>query len=300
MPAYEAGAFVATAIRSVLEQTTGDWELIVADDGSTDDTIAIVNEFRDPRIRVLSGDHSGLPAVARNRALAEARGEFITLLDADDLWRPEKLRRQAELMAGRPDTGVVHTAADRIREEVVEPSPPGSGRVSVWPDFQRLLWNNCIFNSAVMLRRELLDRYGAFDEDPRLRGTEDYELWLRLSPNTQFVFLDEPLLIYRENAAGISRREYEMVIGTLLAQQLNLTRYPNERRRADPNALGMIGALRCVYGLDGRGRPELLTVARRKPWRLRTWKWLALSLVPPSTLERLRRLKPRSGWPPAP
>jgi glycosyltransferase involved in cell wall biosynthesis len=191
MPAFDAGDFVGAAVRSVLDQTTDDWELIVADDGSVDDTLTIVSEFQDNRIRVLRGEHSGLPAVARNRALAEARGELIALLDADDVWQPDKLRREIGILTERPDVGVVHTSADWIRRGVVERSPPGSRAVSIWPDFQTLLWSNCVLNSSVMLRRELFELYGAFDDDPRLRGTEDYDLWLRLAPHTRFAFLDE-------------------------------------------------------------------------------------------------------------
>ncbi len=300
MPAFQAGEYIDAAIRSVISQTMEDWELLVADDGSKDDTAAIASAFGDDRIRLLHGDHSGLPAVARNRALAEARGSLIALLDADDMWRPDKLRRQCELLGARPDAGLSHTNADRIRNGAIEPSPPMSGAVSTWPDFLDLLWDNRIFNSSVVLRRNVLDHYGAFDEDPGLRGTEDYELWLRLAPNTPFVFLDQPLLIYRENTAGISRRAHQMAIGTLLAQERNLNRYPAERRRASPDALGMIGALRCVYGLAGRGRPELVAALRSKPGRLRTWKWLLLSILPPGVLARLRPLKSGPGWPEAP
>jgi hypothetical protein len=80
-----------------------------------------------------------------------------------------------------------------------------------------------------------------------------------------------------------------MALGVLIAQERNLARYPDERRRADPDVLGTIGALRYSNGLPGRGRPELLASARRKPWRLRTWKWLALSILPSGGSEKPNR-----------
>src|SRR5439155_6030260 len=110
----------------------------------------------------------------------------------------------------------------------------------------------------------------------------------RLAPFTRYAFLDEPLVLYREHTAGISRRTKEMEIGVLAAQERNLRRYPSERAKADPKVLGVIGALRCRYGLPGRGRPELLAALRRAPWRLRWWKWLALSLFDAQTIERLQ------------
>jgi glycosyltransferase involved in cell wall biosynthesis len=292
MPAFDAGEFVAAAIRSVIDQTMDDWELLVADDGSTDATVAIAAGFGDDRIRILRATHSGLPAVGRNRAFREARGELIALLDADDIWRPDKLRRELEILAQRPDVGVVHTRADIISGDVVEHSTAGSGAASIWPTFQDLLRSNRVLNSSAMLRRELFEQHGLFDEDPRLRGTEDYEFWLRVAPHTRFAFLDEPLLLYRDHPRGISKRVDEIELGVLLAQERNLNRYPEERRRADPGVLATIGALRCIYGLAGRGRPELLASARREPWRLRTWKWLVLSLFPGGWLSRLRRPNP--------
>jgi glycosyltransferase involved in cell wall biosynthesis len=287
MPAFNAEQYVRRAVQSVVDQTFDGWELILADDGSTDATAAAAGADRDPRIRILSGEHTGLPAAARNRALTAARGRFIAFLDADDEWRPDKLRIQMEVLAGEPVAGLVHTNAEVLRDGAVV-SRAATGDVSLWPDFQRLLEGNCLINSSVLLRRELLERHGAFDVDPVLRGTEDYELWLRLAPLTRYAFLDEPLVLYREHTGGISRRTREMELGVLAAQERNLRRYPNERAKVDPKVLGVIGALRCLYGLPGRGRPELLASLRRAPWRLRWWKWLALSLLDARAIEHIQ------------
>jgi glycosyltransferase involved in cell wall biosynthesis len=291
MPAFNAAAFIAEAVESVLAQEFDSWELLIADDGSTDRTLDVAQAFSDPRIQVLPGLHTGLPAAARNRALGMARGEFVALLDADDAWHPSKLARQLDVLAARLDAGAVHTNAVVLGDRYWPPK--SSGMVRDWPDFQALLRTNCLLNSSVLLRHSLLERHGGFDEDSVLRGTEDYELWLRLAPHTRFVYLDEPLITYRDHANGVSKRRRDLEVGVLAAQDRNLHRYPNELARVDPAVLCTIGALRARYRLPGRGRPELLRSLRRDPLNLRSWKWLGLSFagarLVDGLLERRRR-----------
>lgn len=196
MPAYNAAQFIETAIRSVIAQTETSWELIVVDDGSTDNTADIAEACGDARVRVLRLQHSSLPAVVRNQGLIAARGSLIAFLDADDRWEPQKLAYQYTYSQQYPQAGVIFSRYyvwfdHRRRPRSIEPHlrhVPNPGRLF------RLLWQqNVIGTSTALVRRSLLDQYGGFDEDPRLRGGEDYELWLRLALHTDFGYVDQPL-----------------------------------------------------------------------------------------------------------
>jgi glycosyltransferase involved in cell wall biosynthesis len=216
MPAFEVAAFVGEAIESVLAQTFTDWQLVVVDDGSSDGTPDVVSGYRDPRIRLLRIDHSGLPAVARNRALAATESPFVAFLDADDLWRPQKLGHQLALVESRPEVGLVHTGFEMLRDGTLEPYLPPPTMTADGPQLERLALGNYIANSSVLVRRALLAEYGSFDEDRRLRGTEDFELWLRLAPHTEFGYLDEPLMVYRFHPANLGQGE-QMRLGYVTA-----------------------------------------------------------------------------------
>ena len=225
MAARDAEATIGEAIESVLAQTHRDWELLVVDDGSTDRTAEIARRFGDERIRVLQPGRIGVLAQLRNLAIAEARGEWIALLDADDAWLPEKLERQ---LAVAGSAGLVHTDAhrlvDRSRERVTVERPPG-------PPLDALVENNFVYSSSVLVRKALLDEHGAFDPDPTLFGSPDYELWLRLAPHTEFAYVDEPLLLYRAHGGQMSADVVRMIDGTLAALGKSAPAGPALRRR---------------------------------------------------------------------
>ena len=175
MPAYNAGRFIEEAVRSVMAQTMTDWELLVLDDGSTDDTLAIAQRLarEDSRIRVLPNEHNMGVAKTRNRGIDLCRGEYVALLDSDDIWYPEKLQAQLALMR---ETGAdVSYCAYAIVDAKGNPSradylvPPSV-------DFKGLLRQNVIGCSTVMLSPEIKEKYrfetGFYHED--------YVLWLRL------------------------------------------------------------------------------------------------------------------------
>lgn len=220
--AYNAERYIAEAIESVLAQTHRDWELLIVDDGSTDSTQAQAASFDDERIRVLSESHVGVLAQVRNRGIASARGEAIALLDADDMWLERKLERQVEILVERSSVGLVHTGAAPFVEGV-------AGRrvqVRTQPTFRRLLENNFLFSSSVVIRRSLLDEHGPFDSDPVLDGSPDYDLWLRLAPRTEFAFVDDVLLLYRVHGEQMSANRRAMARGALAALEHARSRDP--------------------------------------------------------------------------
>ena len=207
IPAYNAEAFLARALRSVVEQTFDDYEIVLVDDGSTDGTAEIAQSFKE--IRYFHQPNRRLPAT-RNRGMREAKGELIAFLDADDEWLPEKLEHQLAFMGERgsqisfTDTWV-SSKGKRVGRysELVSPC---DGDILL-----PLLRQSFITVNTVMARKELLERVGGFDESAPFRSHEDYDLWLRLAlEGTRFDYLDEPLAVYHRGFSSMSSDRISM------------------------------------------------------------------------------------------
>jgi glycosyltransferase involved in cell wall biosynthesis len=209
VPAYNAARTIETTLASVLRQTEGDWELLVCDDGSSDDTRARVARLlaavAPARWRVLELSRSGA-AGSRNHGIRAARGTFVAFLDDDDWWEPRKLERCLAALRGGPLDLVCHSEVWR-REDGAEEVRHYAGlfdrRV---PPLVSLFRNNPFSTSAVVVRRESLLRAGLFDES--LPSAEDYDLWIRLAmvPGLRIGFLDEALGTYLLRAGSESSK----------------------------------------------------------------------------------------------
>lgn len=196
MPAWNAERFIGDALRSLVRQTGVDVEVLVIDDGSSDNTAAIASEIgaQAPAVRVIEVSHGGVTA-ARNRGLANARGRYITFLDADDLCPPGKLARQVALLAADPEAGAV--AGEILVFEAIgaDCQPlPGS----------RLLRILSINLGAATFPRGTLESLGGFDES--LQFSEDLDLFLRLHEANFVIRIERELaLLHRRHDANISR-----------------------------------------------------------------------------------------------
>ena len=201
IPAYNAAKYLIESLDSVLAQSFGDFEVIVVDDGSTDETPEILTPYLDV-IRYIRTENRG-PSSARNLAIRESRGELIAFQDADDVWLPEKLALQVELLEARPGLGVAFTGSERFNERetldcnLTTGSPVPSGWV-----FDELLSRHFIALSTVVVRRSCLDAVGGFDES--LVGAEDYNLFLRLAHSYQFGLVSKVLVRKRCHDEGLS------------------------------------------------------------------------------------------------
>lgn len=207
VPAYNAEAFIADTVRSALQQTFTDLQVTVIDDGSKDATASHA-ALDDARVRVISQENRGMSR-SRNRGMAEADSEFVALLDADDLWHPEKLRLQLQALQDRPDHDFCYTAFEVWHGE---PRPgffqePRSGRIdetlSGWI-YPRLILDNHALPSSVLWRRSAWDRMGGFLTDHQ--QTDDWEYLVRASTQHRFVRLAEPFVLYRQHPASLSKR----------------------------------------------------------------------------------------------
>jgi glycosyltransferase involved in cell wall biosynthesis len=185
---YNAAEYVGHAIESVLQQTWQNLELIVVDDGSTDDTQSLVQRVGDDRLRYVRQANQG-PSAARNRGIRESRGEFVAFLDADDWWSPEKLCRQVAAARPHPDVGLIYSFAvgvDGAGKEIGRMNTVVNGRV-----IERLLLGQCIAGSAssVMVTRKAIDTVGVFDES--LHHAEDWEYWIRVASRFEVACVPE-------------------------------------------------------------------------------------------------------------
>lgn len=204
VPTYNRERTLAAALTSVLAQTYQDFEVVVADDGSTDGTAAFL-ESLDDRIRHVALEHSGLPARARNAGLARSSGEYVAFLDSDDEWLPHKLTQQIDALDREPSVSLVCSNA-----VVVNGTDPQSGgeaaemQIDQRPTYLDLLESNFVVTSTAVVRRAGLDVVGGFSEEPILRGVEDYDLWLRLSRHAGVRFLSDALAVYRRHESSLS------------------------------------------------------------------------------------------------
>jgi len=212
---YNMGHYLPQAVNSVLAQTYPNVEVVIVDDGSTDDTPAVCAQFAgNPRVQVHRKQNGG-QASAKNKGVELARGEFVGFLDADDLWKPDKLERQMPLFEGRPNVGVVYSDYEMMDGEgrplPKNPTHMHRGRVS-----GNLLIENFVSFPSAIVRRECLRKHGAFDA---VWGMGiDYDLWLRLSAHYDFDFVPEPTIRYRVWAGQMStnyRKRFQSAIGIM-------------------------------------------------------------------------------------
>jgi GT2 family glycosyltransferase len=283
VPALDAEMTIGGAIRSVLAQTRTDFELLVVDDGSTDNTVEEVRkEFTDPRARLLTQEHGGA-AAARNCAISEARGTFISMLDSDDLWLPSYLQVMGDVLAGDPKAALAYTDAwlfDEVKgrfqratatASALPPSAPPAEPLAL---LARLLQNNFIYTS-VTVRRDVILRVGPFNTD--LPAASDYEMWLRIAARG-YTFVRAPgrLAIHRQRPGSLSSNPRRLTAGVrdaylTVAQDPTL---PEELRTAARTRIRECQAL-LASSMSADPRQRLLGLrphlSRLKHAVLRTW-----------------------------
>ncbi|MCC7354412.1 MAG: glycosyltransferase [Anaerolineae bacterium] len=212
-PTYNRADMLGDAIQSVLAQDLTDWELIVVDDGSRDNTREVVAGFADPRIRYIYQENKGLPG-ARNTGIRNGQGQYVAFLDSDDLFSPGKLTSQAEMLDERPDLGLVaggYWEVDKQLRILRELRP--------WHEHPTLELHNwllaCPFcPTAPLVRQEWLDKVGLFDET--MRYVEDWDLWLRLSyAGCRMDWLPQMVCRYRIHGNTMTRNVQLMKAGML-------------------------------------------------------------------------------------
>lgn len=203
IPTFNSAITIIRAIKSVLFQTIEVTEIIICDDGSTDETYNLVKGLNNIKIQWLNCGRNKMPAIPRNMGIKHAKGDFIAFLDSDDHWAPEKLERQLKIMQSM-DSLIVSSNAIRITEkEFISPY----FNLNYCPSsFRDLINQNFVITSTVLVNRELLFKSGLFPENKNLIVGEDYALWLRISSLTRWAYDMTPLIYYNDNPNQSIRR----------------------------------------------------------------------------------------------
>lgn len=294
IPTYNRAQFIAEAIQSVLEQTFRDFELIVVDDGSTDDTAAVVSRFTDPRLRYIYQTNQERSA-ARNHGLRLARGEYVAFLDSDDVWLPAKLEHQVALLDARPAMGLVYTGAYIFEGQCtfMEQRPRCRGEVLK----ALLMEDNVVCGSAstALVRRACFDSVGSFDEN--LRACEDWDMWLRLAAGGyEFDFVPQPLARCRVHGTNTQKDAEKMARATrsffakVLAQPAYFASGEISRTRVQSLMEFMVGRAYYIARQMGFARRHFLRSLWLYPLQGRAVEYLLRSLPGTRMTEVVR------GW----
>lgn len=290
---FNYGRYIEEALKSALDQSFRDLEIIVVDDGSTDDTANRTQPFlADKRLTYCRREHEG-QAAAKNFGISKARAPVIAFLDADDRWLPRKLELQMQLLTKGQSLGVVYSRRLLMNESGHEifyrqPDLP-RGRV-----VQDMFCDNFICFSSSVVRRCVFERIGAFDNSLNL--AVDYDLWLRAARRFDFDYIDEPLVYYRTGHANLSSRIEER----LSVVQFIMNRFLNDQggKREIPSTV-LNKALSQTYyhmALFRRHRTRIgalkyyLRCLRHEPRYALAWQGLASLGLPESVRRRLRLL----------
>ncbi|HEY7314165.1 MAG TPA: glycosyltransferase [Gemmataceae bacterium] len=287
IPTYNGQDFVREAVESVLSQTYKDFELLLVDDNSTDNTPDILRSFSDSRVRVcLNSERRGIPG-NWNRCLSLAGGEYVCLFHQDDLMLPENLEKKVWVLDSDPQVSFVHSSAEVLVEESAPPllaawSGAEDYIVEGADYFRRLLFHgNTICCPSVMVRRQRLLDAGGFDET--LKYACDYEAWMRLSVEGRIAFLKQPLVSYRWHRQNASHTFQEMK-GTeevITACERVVPRYLERTGRWHEKtileeALGSLAASRRWAGQLQQDLPALKgwieELEKAKAWLIEQWK----------------------------
>lgn len=225
IPTFNRAHYLTQAIDSVLAQTYQNFEIIVVDDGSTDDTAAVLKSYK-ASVNYFYQENQG-PSAARNLGIEMSNGQYIAFLDSDDLWLPEKLEVQRDYFKTNPEVGLVH-ADLLIMEDGLTPSVPRMRYLSqprksgyILPE---LFTENMILTPTVLVRRACFKVSGLFDTE--LRGGEDHHLWLRIARHFSIDYIDRPLGICRVHPNSLTQNTIPHYLEHLAAMEKLLQLHP--------------------------------------------------------------------------
>ncbi len=282
IPTYNHAHFLRTALDSIRAQTFGDWEAIVVNNFSEDDTIGVVQSYDDSRIRLVNFANHGIIAASRNHGLSLTQAPFVAFLDSDDFWYPEKLQRCMDKLAQGYDL-VCHAevwVGPGERKRTVRYGPAARATYE-----SLLLDGNCISTSAVAVRREWLELAGGFSVQPEFVTAEDYELWLKLARDgARMGFDDEVLgeyLIHEGNQSRAALRNIQAVMAVFEHHRSALEGRTSAGRLRRREAVILYSGAR---GLQDSGQyrqawPHFIKAVLRYPWVPRFYAAMLLNAL---------------------
>jgi glycosyltransferase involved in cell wall biosynthesis len=303
---YNYGHFLSEAIQSVLDQTFKDFEIVVVNDGSTDNTKEIIDAYKDPRIRYIYQDHIGVSA-AENAGLRAARGEYVTGLGADDLYLPENLEMKVKLLDSRPGVGIVYSDCYYFSDKTGAitntlwrypkgPHPWFDPAKATRDPLKELIHRGCfIMPQASMMRRQVFETVGYFDES--LPTYEDWELIIRILQHFSAELIDKPLLKLRQHTTNLTKNPDKMYQGAVLAadkvirsgtltrEQFNLL-----RKRLIPHHI-TYGRNALHTGREAATRRAMSAAIKLSPFNVKLYVYFILSFIGTKKIMALRNVR---------
>lgn len=265
IPVYNGEKTIKATIESVLQQTFKDFEIIVIDDGSHDSTLDVINNLKDERLRVFSYSNAGV-SKSRNRGLALAKGEFISFLDADDLWTPDKLETQWKALQDNSQAAVAYSWSDWI-DESGHLLRSGGHITANGQVFEQLLVRDFIESgSNPLIRRQALDEVGEFDSS--VTPAEDWDMWLRLAARYEFVAVPCVQILYRVSPLTASFNVWKMEAGSLRVIERAFAQAPEFLQRLKKEILASRYKYLAFKATEGFPEPKKGLAAVRFLWQV--------------------------------
>jgi glycosyltransferase involved in cell wall biosynthesis len=263
IPVYNGQNTIRQTIESVLNQTLSDLEVIVIDDGSIDRTLEVIQNIYDPRLKVFSYPNAGV-AVSRNRGISHAEGDFISFIDADDLWTPDKLEAQFKALQENPHASVAYSWTDCI-DESGQFSRRGSYISANGDVYSKLLLIDFIESgSNPLIRRQALIEVGNFD--PAVVPSEDRDMWMRLAARYHFVVVPAVQILYRQSANSASANVVKQEVASIKAIEKAFAEAPESLQYLRRHSIANIYKGLTFKALEGVAGRQQGTRAARLLW----------------------------------
>jgi len=296
IPTYNRGNLISRAIQSVVNQTYRDFEIILVDDGSTDNTKEVVKEFqkKDERIKYIQHDKKRGGSAARNTGIREAKGKYIAFQDSDDEWLPGKLEKQMKVFEGLPaEVGIIYSDMWRISggEKMYWHSPvinPKDGTIYSQALDRFLATGKGIGIQSAIVKRECFNTVGMFDES--FRRFIDLDLFIRLSKYYYFYHINEPLVNYYNTGKGISTNDRALIE----AYELILKKYSFDivkSKRTFAKYHYLVGNTLCQNDKIAQGRAYLLQSVKLYPLNIKYLLAAFVSFFGENAYKKVVRLK---------
>lgn len=289
---YNHLRYLPAAYQGILDQTFTDYEILALDDGSTDGTRAWLAEQNDPRLRLIFNESNLGTYATLNVGLREAKGDFIAILNDDDLWAPHKLEKQLAAFAENPKLGLVHTSgwfidAEGGRHPSARPLGFPFPHMSKADALPQLIDHNQIITSSALIRREAFEKCGEFD--PAFYGCGDWHMWLRIARQYEIGFVDEPLTFYRVHGENAALNDQKMFEDGKRIREWIATWEENrpDLRAAFAHNWACLGTERTWLGDKAGGRRAYLESLKRMPGRLKTYLRLLATWLPRRAFRKL-------------
>lgn len=283
IPSYMHGHLIGRALQSLLDQTYQDWEAIVVDNHSSDQTELVVAKAADPRIRLVKIRNNGIIAASRNQGIREARGAWIAFLDSDDWWAAEKLQECVNRMG--EDVDLIYHDLEISRDKA---TLFGARRIKARhlrnPVLIDLLVNgNAIANSSVVVRKSVLAEIGGLNESRDIVACEDYHGWLKIAElGKHFCYIPKSLGYYYQNSQGMSLKDMSVPAWAVVSPYFHLLD-DGQRRKLESALRYTRGRYYFIHGNYNAARQELLPALlySTAPIRLKALTMIALSALRP-------------------